>query len=220
MAITNSFREAVSSCNVKGIRIMMKDSLLVDPTLSEFNEMSRLASGVIGLYDLHDGREFQNDILTWDDNYMDKLMVQVVGNFSKERLDHLKSVVKHLHPVVSRPQIQSTTSHTSSSTQRQAEGYSRPRTQKAQRSSYQEQKRYGQRKGGYRNVKIAAGAVIGGAVGGTFPGAASRLLRLADGHHEAVGGTIAGVASASVIIGVVVGAVVAGVAVAVATKGG
>jgi hypothetical protein len=197
MAITNSFREAVSNSNVKGIRIMMKDSLLVDPTFAEFNEMSRLASSVIGLYDQHDGRELQNDISTWDDNYMDKLMVQVVSNFSKDRLEHLKAVVKHLRPVASRSQSQSTTSQTSSSTPRQADSYSRPRTQQAQRSNYQEQKRYGQRNGNYRGVKIAAGAVIGGAVGGT----------------------IAGVSGGSVIIGVAVGAVVVGAAVAIATNG-
>ncbi len=197
MAITNSFREAVSIGNVKGIRIMMKDSLLVDPTFAEFNEMSRLASSVIGLYDQHDGRELQNDKSTWDDNYMDKLMVQVVNNFSKERLEHLKAVVKHLRLVATRSQSQFTTSQSSSSTPSQGDGYTRPRIQQKQRGNYQEQKRYDQRNGNYRGVKIAAGAVIGGAVGGA----------------------IAGVAGGPVIVGVAVGVVVVGAAVAIATNG-
>jgi hypothetical protein len=35
---------------------------------------------------------------------MNKLMVQVVGNFSHERLNHLKKVVRYLRPVAARPQ--------------------------------------------------------------------------------------------------------------------
>lgn len=196
MTITNSFKEAVSSGNVIGIRIMMKDSLLVDPTFAEFNEMSRLASKVRGLYDIHDGRELQSDISTWNDDYMNRLMVQVVDNFSKERLDHLKAVVKHLRPVTTRSQPQSTASRPSSSASGQMEKHSKPRAQQAQHNSYQYQRRQDLRSSS-RGVKIAAGAVIGGAVGGT----------------------IAGVAGGSVIVGAAVGAVLVGAAVVIVTNG-
>jgi len=198
MTITDSFKKAVSAGDVKGIRIMMKDSLLVDPTLAEFDEMSRLASGVTGLYDQHDGRKLQSDISAWDDNYMDKMMVQVVSNFSKRRLDHLKAVVKHLRPVASRPYSQSTTSPKDASTPRQAGSITKPAAQRPRQRSYQEQKRYDQRKGNYRGVKITAGAVAGGVVGGT----------------------IVSVAGGSFFVGFSVGAVVVGAAVAVVTHGG
>ncbi len=39
MAITNFFRNAVSKGDIRGIRIMMKDSMLIDPTFAEFNEI-------------------------------------------------------------------------------------------------------------------------------------------------------------------------------------
>lgn len=99
MAVTDAFRNDVSAGDVRGIRIMMKDSLLGDPTFIEFNDMSNLARNVSGLYDEHDGRELISDRSVWNDDYMNKLMVQVIRNFSHERLDHLKEVVKYLRPV-------------------------------------------------------------------------------------------------------------------------
>lgn len=96
--ITDSFRDAVSSNDVTGLRIMMKDSLLVDPSFSQFEEMYRLAKNVPGLFDSHDGKKFENNKSLWNDDYMNKLMVQIVYNFSHERLNHLKEVVQTLRP--------------------------------------------------------------------------------------------------------------------------
>ena len=102
MALTNAFREAVTEKNVRKIRIMLKDSLLVDPSFKRFQEMERAASLVEGLYDVHDGRELTEDKEAWNDAYMDRLMVQVVSNFSHERIEHLKEVVRHQRPVPQR----------------------------------------------------------------------------------------------------------------------
>lgn len=51
MALTNAFYEAVQSGNVRRVRIMMQDSLLIDPTFAEFNAMEKAASSMKGLYD-------------------------------------------------------------------------------------------------------------------------------------------------------------------------
>ena len=61
MALTNAFYEAVKDDNVRRVRIMMKDSLLVDPTFTDFNNMVKAASSMTGLYDAHDGRAFISD---------------------------------------------------------------------------------------------------------------------------------------------------------------
>jgi hypothetical protein len=195
MAITNAFREAVDNNNIMSVRIMMKDSLLVDPTFAEFNERSRLASSVSGLYDTHDGREFNDEKLAWDDDYLSKLMVQVVGNFSEERLAHLQEVVRHLHPALVTEERAA-----SSTPKRESNGDSRSQQQTRPRLSYQEQKRQDADKGrivSFRGTKIAAGAVGGGVVGGT----------------------IAGITGGAVVIGVATGAVVVGAVVAIATSG-
>jgi hypothetical protein len=78
--------------------------------------MNNIASNrVRGLYDHYDGRELVWDESTWNDDYMNKLMVQVVGNFSSERLTHLKEVICKLHPITVRPQTQTSASCSSNS---------------------------------------------------------------------------------------------------------
>ena len=95
--ITNAFYEAVNSANLRMVRIMMKDSLLVDPTFKQFSEMDSIASKKLkNLYEKHDGRELNMDKASWNTDYMDTLMVQVVSNFSRERVEHLKKVVSYV----------------------------------------------------------------------------------------------------------------------------
>jgi hypothetical protein len=220
MAISESFRKAVFDGDIKGLRIMMKDSLLVDPTFVEFDEMDRLVREVQGLYDLHDGREMENEKSTWDDSYMNKLMVQVVGNFSRERIAHLKDVVRHLRLVAARPRTSISSCDKDYSQRKGRDGYPQPppsyREQKQQderdgrvsssqspRTSYQEQKRQDERDGRVslgRVRKSAAGAVVGAVVGG------------------AVGAIMAGTGGA-VVVGATAGAVVGGAVVAFATAG-
>lgn len=101
MEVTNTFKEAVRTKEVLKVRIMMKDSLLVDPEFKLFDAMRRAADpldkeGI--LYDEHDGRSFREES-AWDDDYMHELMVRVIRNFSKERLEHLKEVISKLHPL-------------------------------------------------------------------------------------------------------------------------
>lgn len=178
MALTKGFYEAVSSNNILDIRIMMKNSLLVDLTFSEFEEMEKEAKSVKGLYDEHDGVNFRLDKSLWDDDYMNELMVDVIDNFSPERIKHLKEVVRYLRPVEEDKLSKSKQSKSDTET-----------------LSYQEQKRKDQLEGNYRGAKIAAGAVVGAAVGGTVAYAA--------------GVTVAG--------GVAAGAIVGGVAVYIGT---
>lgn len=97
-SLTPTFYQAVKEDNVQRVRIMMKDSLLVDPTFKEYNQMKDAAKNMKGLYDKHDGRSYSLDKNTWNDNYMDTEMVRAVGNFSPERTQHLQDVVSHLRP--------------------------------------------------------------------------------------------------------------------------
>ena len=84
MAITEEFDKAITAKDIRMIRIMLKDSLVVDPTLAEFNAMTSIAEKRLeGLYDDHDGEKLSFDTFTWNKNYMDTQMLQVVYNFSK-----------------------------------------------------------------------------------------------------------------------------------------
>jgi hypothetical protein len=178
MALTKAFTDAVASGDIRGIRIMMKDSLLVDLTFHDFNEMSRLAAKVPGLYDAHDGRTFVEDSSAWNDDYMNKLMVQVVGNFSHERLDHLKEVVRYLRPISER-QCSAQEPHYETG-------------ERHQRSvDYETQKAEDARNG--RIVKIAGGTAVGAVVGGVgaaVAGATTGAVIVCAAVGAAAGGVI------------------------------
>ncbi len=188
MVLTNAFKEAVSLGNVRRIRIMMKDSLLNDSTFSEFNAMDKAACGLSGLYDTHDGYELNYNENTWDDSYMNDLMVQVVSNFSHERVNHLKEVVMKLRPVdIYSQESQSDIRNVLDSEKPGGQTY-------AHHANYQKQKCQEQWDYSQRGIKIAGGAIIGAAVGGVIAAAASVSI---------IGGAAIGAVSGAVVVTVV-----------------
>ena len=150
MAITNAFNKAITEVNIRQIRIMLKDSLLVDPTLVRFNEMEKVASNVPGLYDKHDGRPFKSHSSEWNDCYMDTLMVQVVGNFSHERVEHLKDVVRTLRPVCNSKPCMNNKNITNSTSKKEL--------------SYKEEKLKDQLSGKYEYAVGIGGGALGGSI--------------------------------------------------------
>lgn len=100
MPLTNAFWRAVKSNDIVSLRIMMKNSLLVDPSFKEFNEMKKATAGVKGLWEEHDGgKEFITDKSKWDDNYEAELMTKLImSNFSHERINHFKEVIRYRCP--------------------------------------------------------------------------------------------------------------------------
>ncbi len=182
MALTNAFFEAVSIGNVRRVRIMMKDSLLVDPSFREFNEMEKASASMHGLYDNHDGRAFEENEDNWDNNYLSKQMVQLIGNFSKERIAHVKEIVRHLYPVTNALYNSAGSTETNHSSKERGN------------MSYQEKKRQDQLDGSYLGPKVATGAIVGGVVGGVIASVAGVTV---------VGGAIAGAAVGGVAVAVV-----------------
>lgn len=172
MALTNAFYEAVNSNDVCLVRIMMKDSLLVDLTFKEFEEMEKVATqSMKDLYDEHDGRKFELNEENWNDKYMNKQMVQVVNNFSHERIKHLKDVVHYLRPIAKTEQnIRKTQMKKDTKTNRKT-------------CSYEEQKHRDQQEGRYIGTKVATGAVVGAVAGGVLASTAGVTI---------VGGAVVG----------------------------
>lgn len=98
MAISIDFKNAVSEGKMRLVRIILKDSLIIDPTFSEFNEMYNYAKGNMEdlLEDFDDG-ELDNDKNNWSEDYMNGLKVELMGNFSRKRIDHLKQICSYLY---------------------------------------------------------------------------------------------------------------------------
>lgn len=98
MMLTNEFMEAVNSNRIMRVRIMLKDSLLIDPTGAQFDEMEHYATEKMGnIYTEHDGEVLNFDVTSWNEDYLNQQMVIVVNCFSKERIDLLKSMVRFLY---------------------------------------------------------------------------------------------------------------------------
>lgn len=98
MALTNEFIDAVANNKKTRVRIMLKDIMLVDPSLRQFNEMLSYAeSNMDNLYDEHNGEDLDGNSATWTEDYMNQQMVSVVTNFSRERVNTLKKIVEFLY---------------------------------------------------------------------------------------------------------------------------
>jgi hypothetical protein len=170
MAITKAFEQYVKDRDVLKIRISMNDSLLVDPTFNKFKEMESLAlsQGIDKLYEEYNGKSFVDAKSEWNDRYMARQMNELVDNFSKERVKHVKEIISYLHP--------SRSVNTMSST----------------RNTINNGKIEMRRK-----HKIAAGALVGGTLGGV----------------------VAVVVNAPVVVGAVVGAAAVTVVTVLTTEG-
>lgn len=201
MAITQVFTAAVAAGDVRKIRIMMKDSLLVDLTFHDFDEMSRLATDVPGLYDTHDGKELVSDRSAWDDNYMDKQMVEVMWNFSRERLNHLRQVIRFLRPVPENLQQPNNQDKGGDAPRPKGRGASHPKSQ--DHTDYWEQKKKDEQAG--RIVKIVGGTVVGAVAGAVIGAVGTAVTGVSAGGAvllcTAAGATVGGVAAASAIKG-------------------
>lgn len=98
MAITERFKSAAEAKDITLVRIMIKDSMVVDPTLADCNLMIKMANSKFeGLFDAHDGEVLNYDKSAWTKDYMDEQMVQIVFNFSTERLELLKDICQFLY---------------------------------------------------------------------------------------------------------------------------
>lgn len=96
MALTREFVDAVSQGNLLRVKIMLKDSLLVDTSFRQFNEMLNYAEprlNGIWVSDTEDDDEF-----SVSSEELNAILAGLVNNFSKRRVTHLKGMINQLYP--------------------------------------------------------------------------------------------------------------------------
>ena len=92
--LSPEFNSAIKTGNLLRVRIMLKDSLIVDPTFVQFNEMFAYARQALPtLLVPFDNGDLEADRSKWDKNLMNMELVEIVNNFSEARIDHLKKVI-------------------------------------------------------------------------------------------------------------------------------
>ena len=96
MALTKEFVEAVNQGSLLRVRIMLKDSLLVDTSFEQFNEMLKYAEprlkGLL-INDAEDTEEFSQS-----PDELNYILVGLVNNFSRRRIAHLKKLIQKVYP--------------------------------------------------------------------------------------------------------------------------
>lgn len=97
--IDRDFKNAVDSDNIGLVRIMLKDSLMIDPTGKIFDELFNYAqeSSESKLLEKHDGEKFIYDKKFWTEDFFNQEMIKLLDNFSLERINFLKEVCKFIY---------------------------------------------------------------------------------------------------------------------------
>lgn len=104
MALTKEFVEAVSQGNLLRVRIMLKDSLLVDTSFNQFNEMLSYAEPRLsGIWVIDDE---DDDVFSQSPEELNTILAGLVNNFSKRRVTHLKGMINKLYSSQPKPNQQ------------------------------------------------------------------------------------------------------------------
>lgn len=102
MALTPEFISAVSAENLLRVRIMLKDSLLVDKSFFQFKEMRTYAEerGV----DFWMGKKEELEIAPktdWNRELMNLELTRLVNDFTKERLVYCQRIIEKVYGISS-----------------------------------------------------------------------------------------------------------------------
>lgn len=101
MALTPEFKNVVSKRNLLRIRIMLKDSLLVDRSFAQFGEMCQYAK-MQGVDFWMSSREIERAPKEeWNRELMNLELTKLVNDFTKERVDYCQSLIKKVYGIKS-----------------------------------------------------------------------------------------------------------------------
>ena len=97
--IARDFKNAVEINDIDLVRMMLKDSLMIDPTGTFFDELFNYAQDRLGneLLEKHDGENFIYDKNLWNKDFFNQEMIKLIDNFSLERISFLKEVCKFIY---------------------------------------------------------------------------------------------------------------------------
>lgn len=98
MNLSQEFISAVEENNLIKVKVMIKDSLVIDPTFQEVDEYIKYASkNIPDLFNNQDDEVFIQDSSKWDKEYMNSQLNKLMYNFSKERINHIKDICKKIY---------------------------------------------------------------------------------------------------------------------------
>lgn len=103
--ISQEFKNTVQAGNIERAKIMLKNSLTMDLTFNQFKQMLEYALNYIpNIIETHDGTAFEPQE-NWNKKYASLLKVELVDNFSAERIEHIKEVQRVVYEAELKQQI-------------------------------------------------------------------------------------------------------------------
>lgn len=100
--LPKDFKETVHNKDFVSVKKMMKNSLTMDLSFKQFQEMlDYILKYQPEIIEKHDGKLFEEKE-NWDERYSSVLKVDLLENFSAERIEHIKDV----HIYIYRDEIQ------------------------------------------------------------------------------------------------------------------
>lgn len=92
--ISPEFKSTIANKNLLSARIILKNSLLIDPTFDQFEKMLTYAKDRIpNIVVPFDGGTLEDDQLKWNQALMNTELIELVDNFSNTRISHVKKVI-------------------------------------------------------------------------------------------------------------------------------
>ena len=87
----------IKNGDISIIRVILKNSMLSDPSFKEFYTIKKLASNMKGLYEEHEYfQPFEKDRSKWNIHYMNVQLNDLMYNFSHERINHCLEIITYL----------------------------------------------------------------------------------------------------------------------------
>ena len=92
------FKEELRKNNILKIRLMMKNSLLYDPSFKTFNEMEKLAEEYkVNIWQDSSCEDFIKQKQSWTMDDVNYELTAIISDFTKERIAYLKKLITEVY---------------------------------------------------------------------------------------------------------------------------
>ena len=96
--ISAEFKRNVQSGDLLRVRSSLIDYLIIDRSFKKFDEALDFALRSLPILQEHDGEVFEEDASQWNKRYLNFQKAALINNFSEERIQHLKQVIRTVMP--------------------------------------------------------------------------------------------------------------------------
>lgn len=117
MAVTRAFQEAIERGDLLRVRIMLKDSLLIDITFKQFREMQRYAERKNANLWMEQSEVLVKEPPTsWNKELMNRELVKLTDEFTEERVGYCQKIIRKVYNFESPQSTKKQETHLKSST--------------------------------------------------------------------------------------------------------